>query len=255
MRVQPLLNSLVDAYRRILGEKLTGLYLHGSLAFGCFTWETGDIDFLAVVEKPLTQLEKEAILQALLALTPLAPPKGLEMSVVLRQVCKPFVYPTPFELHFSNSHLSSARADPAAFCRAMHGTDPDLAAHFTVTAHVGRVLCGLPVAEVFGPVPRSAYVDSILADVEDAAMTPQAHPAYLTLNLCRVLAYLTDGLVLSKRQGGEWALTHLPGHQAWIQRMLAAYAGSADPISADGLEDCTRDLLSRIRTCLDRSMD
>jgi streptomycin 3"-adenylyltransferase len=33
---------------------------------------------------------------------------------------------------------------------------------------------------------------------------------YLILNLARVLAFMKDGLVLSKREGGEWGLKNLP---------------------------------------------
>ena len=31
--------------------------------------------------------------------------KGIEMSIVTKTVCNPFVYPTPFELHFSAMHI------------------------------------------------------------------------------------------------------------------------------------------------------
>ncbi|WP_310603221.1 hypothetical protein [Anaerosporobacter sp.] len=35
-----------------------------------------------------------------------APAKGIELSIVKESVCNPFVYPTPFELHFSIVHLN-----------------------------------------------------------------------------------------------------------------------------------------------------
>lgn len=33
---------------------------------------------------------------------------------------------------------------------------------------------------------------------------------YLTLNLARVLAYKKEDIILSKKEGGEWALENLP---------------------------------------------
>ncbi|WP_440193373.1 aminoglycoside adenylyltransferase domain-containing protein [Anaerocolumna jejuensis] len=33
---------------------------------------------------------------------------------------------------------------------------------------------------------------------------------YMTLNLCRVLAFLKEDLCLSKQQGGEWGIAHIP---------------------------------------------
>lgn len=247
MNERLLVQRVCDAYRRILGEKLVGFYLHGSMAFGCFTWATGDIDFLAVVDAPLTQPEKEALIRVLLDMDAVAPPKGFEMSVVLRSVCEPFQYPTPYELHFSNAHKSRAAADLPAYCRDMHGADPDLAAHFTVIRHAGETLFGADIAEVFGEVPRAAYVDSILGDVGEAAQEILANPVYITLNLCRVLAYLQCGLVASKRQGGEWGMAHLPEeYHPLLQNALDAYGGAAFPEGLP-LKGFAQEMLGRIR--------
>lgn len=250
MNERELLTRVCDAYRRILGEKLAGFYVHGSIAFGCFTWATGDIDFLVVTEAPLTQPEKEALIRVLLDLDADAPPKGFEMSVVLRSECGHFRHPTPFELHFSNAHRARAAADLSAYCRDMHGEDPDLAAHFTVIRHVGEALFGAPIAEVFADVPRAAYVDSILGDVDGAAREIADNPVYITLNLCRVLAYLAEGAVLSKRQGGEWGVRHLPEtHHPLLRAALAAYGGADFPAGFP-LDDFAREMLGRIRHLL-----
>ena len=246
MNEHDLLARIVSGFHDVLGDKLVGVYLHGSIAFGCFTWETGDMDFLAVVDEPLTQPEKEALIRILLDMTPEAPPKGFEMSVMLRSACAPFRHPAPFELHFSNAHKARAEADLSAYCREMHGVDPDLAAHVTVLRSAGRTVQGAPSDAVFGEVPRGAYVDSILADVEDAEGDIADNPVYVILNLCRVLAYLTDGTVLSKAQGGCWGLTHLPGeYHPLLQGALAAYDGADFP-AMPGLADFARDMLRRI---------
>ena len=250
MNERELLQRVCDAYRRILGEKLVGFYVHGSIAFGCFTWATGDIDFLVVTEAPLTQPEKEALIRVLLDLDAEAPPKGFEMSVVLRSECGHFRHPTPLELHFSNAHRARAAADLSAYCRDMHGEDPDLAAHFTVIRHIGETLFGAPIAEVFADVPRAAYVDSILGDVDGAAWEIADNPVYITLNLCRVLAYLAEGAVLSKRQGGEWGIKHLPEkHHPLLHAALAAYGGADFPAGFP-LTDFAREMLGRIRHLL-----
>lgn len=117
-RAERLLAKLLEDARAILEDKLSGFYVHGSLAFGCFRWETSDIDFLPVVRAPLTLDERMALIQSMLRRTPDAPKKGLEMSVVLEMVCRNFEYPTPYELHFSNSWLDRCREDPEGYCRA-----------------------------------------------------------------------------------------------------------------------------------------
>ena len=235
-RVHNLLDSLRSAFDQALGSNLTGLYVHGSLAFGCFSWQRSDVDLIAVAHRPLTQAEKLALLQALVRLLPDSPPKGLEMSVVLEAACKPFLYPTPYELHFSNAWLACYRTDPLALCETAGKTDIDLAAHFTVLRAVGYALCGAPVADVFAPVPPACYWESIAADVADARTAIHENYAYTVLNLCRVLAYAQTGRILSKRGGGEWALGALaPRWHPAVRGALAWYDDGA-PIQTDETE-------------------
>ena len=220
------LNKIAAACRAALGRKLTGIYVHGSIAFGCFNWDKSDIDLIVVTEEEPGQAEKEGLLARLLGLEADCPPKGVEMSVVLRKYCRPFHYPTPFELHYSAAHREKYQMDPASYCREMHGTDRDLAAHFTVIRAVGVTLCGTDKAAVFGEVPGEQYLDSIRRDVLEAAGAIETAPVYAVLNLCRVLAYTRDGLVLSKEAGAGWGLKNLPGRfRPLVEQARACYAG------------------------------
>ena len=54
-------------------------------------------------------------MQELVVLNAQAPAKGIEMSIVRRKFCAPFVYPTPFELHFSAMHLNWFRENPGDY--------------------------------------------------------------------------------------------------------------------------------------------
>ena len=76
------------------------------------------------------------------------------MSVVEQTVCRPFCYPTPYLLHYSQSYQKQFAEDLDGWCRRMNGVDYDLAAHFTVIRQAGICLCGKPIAAVFGQVPR-----------------------------------------------------------------------------------------------------
>ena len=222
---EEILREIRRITEEILGGSLVGIYVHGSLAFGCFTWEKSDIDYLVVIRAPMTQAQKVEYIRRIFKLNQKAPPKGIEMSVVLAEHCRNFVHPTPYELHFSCGHLDSIREDPEGYCARMQGVDPDLAAHFTVTRAVGHVLCGAPVGEVFAPVPPRDYLDSIRYDVENAAEDIFENPVYMTLNLCRVLAYMRENAVLSKVQGGEWGLRCLPDkYHGILAGALRAYA-------------------------------
>lgn len=92
----------------------------------------------------------------------------------------------------------------------MKGEDKDLAAHFTIINRYGIVLYGEQIENVFGGVSKKEYVDSIWSDVESAREDIADEPMYRILNLCRVLAFLKEDLYLSKQQGGEWGIVHMP---------------------------------------------
>lgn len=247
MDINKLIEQVVYDYRTILGDGLVGIYLHGSLAFECFNPEKSDVDFIVVVNKPLTINEKIALIRSLLVLDPKAPTKGFEMSVVLRSVCKPFIYPTPYELHFSNGHKERYIVDITAHCERLHRCDPDLAAHFTVIRAVGKTLYGEPIDEVFGEVPTEYYLDSILKDVESAKEDILRDPVYMILNLCRVLGYLQGGGVMSKKAGGEWGIAKLSEHRDVIESALREYSGIGNiRFSAGELLEFAEDMHAKI---------
>ena len=210
------LNILTDnikvKFTEILGNNLTGIYLHGSVAFGCFNWECSDIDFIAVVETEPDFDAKKKLIEFM-----------LEMSMVLAKDCKRVVYPVPYCLHFSEYHKKAYEADICSHIEKLQGTDKDLAAHFTVINHCGITLCGKDKAEVFSPVPKEYYTDSIVFDVENAKDEIADNPVYIILNLCRVLAYIQDNKVLSKADCQKWSYEHLPQYYQLIKKATDCY--------------------------------
>ncbi len=225
---ESILRGFTEQSKNILKDDLTGIYLHGSAVMGCFNPEKSDIDLIIVVERPLSDSVKREYMDMVIGFNALGPAKGIEMSIVLRSVCRPFVYPTPFELHFSAMHLDRYKEDPDDYIRRMKGTDKDLAAHFTIINRRGICLYGAPVPDVFAEVPRADYMDSILYDVSEAQEDITRDTMYLTLNLARVLAFQQEGLVLSKKEGGEWAIDHLPKeYHPLIADALREYTESA----------------------------
>ncbi len=223
--LENILSDFVKRSEEIIMENLTGIYLHGSAAMGCFNPEKSDIDLIIVVKEPMTDSVKRKYMDMVVELNERGPAKGIEMSVVTKGVCKPFVYPTPFDLHFSEAHLDWYRSNPDDYIQKMKGTDKDLAAHFTIIKNRGRCLAGAPIDEVVGDVPGEDYMDSISGDIADAALDLPENMMYYTLNLTRVLAYKKEGLILSKKEGGEWGLKNLPEEfHPLIRKALEEYS-------------------------------
>lgn len=144
--------SLIDDFlmrtQHILAENLVGIYLHGSAVMGCFNPEKSDIDLLVVVKDDISFSIKKQFMDMVVELNKRAPQKGIELSIVKEMVSNPFVYPTPFELHFSVAHLDWYQSNPMDYVEKMNGADKDLAAHFTIIYHRGKTLCGKDIAEV-----------------------------------------------------------------------------------------------------------
>ena len=248
-QTESLIQEFVEQSGTILADNLVGVYLHGSAVMGCFNPEKSDLDFILVVKNPLSDEVKRRYMDMVVACSAQGPAKGIEMSVVLQNVCNPLIYPTPFELHFSEGHLDWYQADPDDYIRKMKGTDKDLAAHFMILTRRGRCLCGAPIPAVFGEVPAEAYLDSIWYDVEGAAEGIAEYPMYLTLNLARVLAWKEAGLVLSKKEGGEWAIKNLPErYHPLILDAMREYAENADIVyNRELAESFAEYALQRIR--------
>ncbi|WP_010501298.1 aminoglycoside adenylyltransferase domain-containing protein [Paenibacillus elgii] len=233
MLVSSTLDDIANLFKEELNENLAGIYLHGSLAMGCFNPDKSDIDLLVVAKRKVTAESSRRIANKLLAIDDELPNVGgIELSVVLESSLDEFVYPTPFEFHYSPLHRDKYRTDRNYMCGG--GEDPDLAAHLTVAYHRGIALYGKPLREVMQPVDKRFYVKSILYDAEDAPQGILEAPEYYVLNLCRVLYYLKEGVVSSKREGGEWGLNALPSEYGETVRLcLERYGCSADRMEPD----------------------
>lgn len=227
MEIQKLLDSFVIQSENILKDNLTGIYLHGSIAMGCFNGQKSDIDLIVVVQRELSNAIKRQYMDKIVELNDQASGKGLELSVVRESACNPVIYPTPYELHFSAIHLNRYASDPEEYIEKMKGMDKDLAAHFKIIRHRGKTIYGRNVSSVFSEVSDQNYMDSIWSDVEKAEEGINGNPTYVILNLCRVLAYASEKLILSKREGGEWALRRIPsqGFKRIIADALEDYGG------------------------------
>lgn len=229
MKIEMVLNQLVQVFKNTLHQQLEGVYLHGSLAMNGFHRLKSDIDLLVVVNQKLDEPVMAKIIEGLISLESSLPPRGVEMSIVTTKTVQCFTYPTPFELHYSNKYREQYRKE-GVLCK--NGLDPDLAAHIFVTYHRGKTLYGKPVKHVIKPIEERYYLESILHDVEDARANIQVNPVYYTLNLCRVLYYLKERVVSSKKEAGEWALQKLPSpYLPLVTYSINHYSGQTEPDS------------------------
>ena len=130
---------------QILGDNLTGVYLHGSLAMGCFNPARSDIDLLVITQKTMTPEARRATAYGVLAAS--GHPNPIEVSFVRLSCLHPWQYPTPFDFHFSEewrekTTLELSNGDWQSWDSTELLKDADLAAHVTITRARGIVLVG-----------------------------------------------------------------------------------------------------------------
>lgn len=217
------LNTFVERTNERLGGNLVGIYLHGSLAMGCYYSGRSDVDLLVVIKEDLSKSEKRTLIEEYMEVERQFPPIKLEMSIVLEDVLENFVHPTPFVLHYSSLHKDRYHSDPNYI--SGNSLDPDLAAHFTVTYKRGHCLYGKAIKELFPLIPRDAYLDSILFDIKDAEVEITSNPVYYILNMLRVLYFMEEGIVSSKKEAGEWGMHRMPSFRGIIEKSLSVYEG------------------------------
>ncbi|MCU9614816.1 DUF4111 domain-containing protein [Caldibacillus lycopersici] len=92
-------------------------------------------------------------------------------------------------------------------------SDPDLAAHITITKKRGICLYGESIDNIFPLVPVHDYVASIMGDFRDCIENIEEDPIYCTLNVIRVYWYLKEGIISSKQEAGEWGIFTFPIEQ------------------------------------------
>mgnify|MGYP001343181898 CR=1 FL=1 len=224
-------NETVTELANVLGDRLTAVTVHGSLAAGCFYRAKSDVDLLVVVDRRLSAPDRDRVARTLAAVSAGRPIVGdLEVSVLASEHAQTFRHPSRFEVHYSSmwrDAIVDGRVD-----HTVDRTDEDLAAHVTVARARGVPLYGPPPREVFGCVPLEAYWESIRSDVAWALDGDHLleSPFYGVLNACRMLLTLDVGVerasaaAYSKEEGGTWALTHVPPeHRPLIEQALACY--------------------------------
>jgi predicted nucleotidyltransferase len=224
--VKTQITNFVDKLQAALTDNLTGIYLHGSLAMGCFNPASSDIDMLIVTETPLTPQQQRSMAQ--ITLDNSGKPVEFEMSSIARTYLQEWEHPCRYDFHFSEDWRDKVTAKlangDAETWDVPQGRDDDLAAHVTVTYHRGVVLYGQPIKDVIPNIPSAHYQDSIVGDFYWLLKRDLHYRPYGILNMCRVLQFLKTGVVSSKAEGGAWALANIPeNYHAVIVAALANY--------------------------------
>lgn len=259
--VKQYLVHIAAALGSALGDKLAGLYVHGSLATGAYHRERSDIDLMAVTTGKLTPQSRETLARALVQLSDARPvPGDIEVNVVQERFARSFEHPMPYELHYSSAWHEQFRRHEFDFVQDR--TNVDLAANVLEVRERGVPLLGPPPGAMFGPVPWHAYINALEADFGWARSHLHEMPVYAVLSACRVLHGTTSRTVsaLNKDEAATWALETVPRmYHSLINDALQLYRGTK---SLDDVVLVERDIIAfreyvreRARSAFERASD
>ena len=249
------IESFIGELRRHLADNLVGIYLHGSLSMGCFNPEISDIDLLAITKSPMAIELKRILIELLLEHS--KSPSPIEISFLMVQYLEEWRYPTPYDLHYSEDWRERYQKDLSRGTwrqwSEKQDCDEDLAAHLTSVSRRGICLWGKATGDIIPIIPQDHFIDSLINDFRWSKARKDQIPIYLILNSCRVYEYLRTGSVVSKAEGGEWALSILPSRfKSLVTTALDSYKGSRRPFNID--KELLDQFIDYIEIKVDRSV-
>jgi hypothetical protein len=205
-QVNVLLAILRAQLRSILGERLVGLYLHGSLVMGDFDEEVSDLDLEAALTSELSDAELAAL-------------QTMHEEFAAR-------YPA-WDNRVEVCYISRAalqkvrsRANPIANIspgEPLHRTVAKrewISQWYLVREHSVPLL-GPPARTLIEPITKEEFLEGVRANVRAwpgwmVGMEHRRAQAYAILTLCRALYAITNGEQASKKQAALWAQRELP---------------------------------------------
>jgi predicted nucleotidyltransferase len=228
--VRPQADAVVEELRRILGDDLVGVYLHGSAVLGCFGPKS-DIDLVAVSRQSLDAGPQLRLATTLLDISaPYEHPgtsRPIELDLVLITALHPWRYPTPLDFHFSEEFRARFKAGDHEAWEGLESRA--LAAHITVLRQAGVVMAGPPIESAFPEVPWCDYVHALTHDLDWCREHFGKFPRYGVLSIARIWATLATGTPQSKASGAEWALPRLSVElRPTLDHGLAVYTGAVE---------------------------
>ena len=216
--INAVLTNWAEGLKRLLGKKIVGLYLTGSLANGDFVPERSDIDLQAVVRSPLTKDELSSIERLHREIEGRSPQWAgrIECSYVPVELMRELTPPaTPRPWWGFGTFYAEAPAGNEWIIN-----------HYLLSKH-GIALEGPDFNELIPAIDirlvRQASARDLFQEwvpkIDNTTWLSNSHyQSYLVLNLCRILHTVFHGEPGSKNVAGRWAKATYPQWKDLIEQ-------------------------------------
>ena len=224
--IDELLRGLLHQVRRILGQKLVGLYLYGSLVTGDFDREISDIDLLAILSSDIDDREFEQL-----------------QNMHNGFVAKNQHWDDRIEIaYISVAALRTFRSQVSKIAIISPGepfhikeAGKDWLINWWVIREQGVALFGPAPTTLIDPISKQEFLQAVQEQARawgewiDHMQSRPAH-AYAILTLCRALYAHKNGEQVSKKQAALWVQAHFPQWAPLIQNALIWRTGWRDQV-------------------------
>ncbi len=212
-----LLGSLLQEIQTILGEKLIGLYLYGSLVWGDFDHEISDIDLLAAISDELDsdQLAKLNSMHDSFALQNPQWDNRIEVQYFSLNGLKTF----------KTQRTKMAVISPG---EPFHEVEAgkDWLTNWYFVQEYGLTLFGPAPESLIEPISHDEFIQVVKGQALswrtyiENTRNSRAYQGYAVLTLCRALYTIQHRTQVSKKQAAVWAQKQLPKWSPLIENAL-----------------------------------
>lgn len=220
--VNRMLGLLQARIHEILGPRLIGLYLSGSLVTGDFDLLVSDIDLVAVTTGDLTptELDRLELMHQQIARDEPTWDNRIEVAYLSTDALRTFrTQASPLAI--------TSPGEP--FHVIVAGRDWLI--NWYVVREYGSTLHGPPAATLIDPISQDELIQGVREQAESwrewiGRISRSEHrngQVYATLTLCRALYTVTTGGYVSKRKSARWAARELPEWAPFIEAALRSW--------------------------------
>lgn len=215
--IDSLLNDLLSQMQEVLGEKLVGLYLWGSLVWGDFDYDISDIDLMAAT------------------LVGINPQEAIGLNKIHEDLVKKY---SKWDDRIEIAYMSLSALKTFKTKRSQIGIispgEPfhikvagnDWLINWYIVQEKGLTLFGPPPKTIIEPISKEEFIQAVKLQAnfwhEWIIKTKpyRNYQAYAVLTMCRALYSYKNGEQVSKKEAAKWAEKELPEWSGFIENAL-----------------------------------
>jgi predicted nucleotidyltransferase len=212
-QINALLKDLLSRMQDILGEKLLGLYLYGSLVWGDFDEDISDIDMLAVLDSDLMESERTVLkkMHEKFAQDYPAFDNRIEVQYLAKEGLKTFkTQESPMSVISPGEPFHTIKVNK------------DWLMNWYFVQEYGVILFGPHPEQFIDYISKDEFIETVRKHALDwqeyVKHTKHSRPyqGYAIMTMCRSLYTIKNGEQISKKKAAEWVAKQFPEYAELI---------------------------------------